>query len=247
MNITIWNEYHPSAKSGKIARVYPKGIHHTLKSIFAKEENISVHIATQDEPENGLSDKVLENTDVLIWWGSAWQDNVLDSVAEKVYKRVLSGMGAIFLHSAHASKPFIKLMGTTCSLKWREEEEKERLWTINPSHPIAYGIPETFSLDSEKMYGEFFDIPIPDDLIFLGWFPGGEVFRSGCTFRRGYGKIFYFQPGCEVYPTYYDDTIRKIIYNAAMWVAPNAPPKVSDIIHQKVAIEKTKKGIFRRK
>lgn len=227
MNITIFNEYHPKQQTGKVAKVYPSGLHSVIKEIFKDNPDCSVRTATQEEPENGLTDKVLDETDVLIWWGHAWHENVLDSVVNKVCNRVLQGMGIIFLHSSHESKPFKKLMGTTCSLKWREDGDSERIWTINPSHPIAYGVPETFALEQEEMYGEFFDIPTPDDLVFMGWFPGGEVFRSGCTFRRGYGKIFYFQPGHETYPVYYDKNIQKIIYNAAFWVSPSAPARPS--------------------
>ena len=63
------------------------------------------------------------------------------------------------------------------------------------------------------MYGEFFDIPKPDELVFIGGFSGGEVFRSGCVWNRGYGKVFYFQPGHETYRSYYDPDIRRIIQN----------------------------------
>ncbi|HOB64652.1 MAG TPA: ThuA domain-containing protein [Clostridia bacterium] len=225
MNITVWNEYHPKHQSGKTAKVYPNGLHNAIKDIFKDNPEINVRCATQEEPENGLPDKVLDETDVLIWWGHNWHENVLDSVVDRVCQRVLKGMGIIFLHSSHESKPFKKLMGTTCSLKWREDGGGERLWTINPSHPIAYGVPETFTLEQEEMYGEFFDVPTPDEIVFLGWFEGGEVFRSGITYRRGYGKIFYFQPGHETYPIFYDKTIQKIIYNAAMWASPSAPPR----------------------
>lgn len=246
MNITIWNEYHPSQKAGKALKAYPDGIHAALKTIFA-EENINVHIALQEEPENGLTDKVLNNTDVLIWWGSAWQDSVLDAVAEKVCKRILAGMGAVFLHSANGSKPFKKLMGTTCSLKRREDDQKERLWVINPSHPVANGLPETFSIDNEEMFGEYFDIPAPDELVLLGWYPGGEVCRSGCAFRRGYGKIFYFQPGHETYPVYQNTHVRKVIYNAALWAAPGVTIKAQECAAQSAPVETAdKKGFFSR-
>src|SRR6185503_4900387 len=109
--------------------------------------------------------------------------------------RVLDGMGLVVLHSGHFSKPFIRLMGTSCSLRWRESADRELVWTVHPSHPIAAGIPAVIPLAEHEMYGEFFDIPVPDELIFVSSFSGGEVFRSGCTFRRGHGKIFYFSPG----------------------------------------------------
>ena len=128
-------------------------------------------------------------------------------------------MGLIVLHSGHFSKIFRRLMGTSCSLKWRDGA-RERLWCANPGHPIAQGLPEHFELDVEEMYGEFFDIPEPLETVFIGWFNGGEVFRSGVTFRRGLGNVFYFQPGHEANPTFHNENIQKVITNAVRWAAP---------------------------
>jgi len=171
-------------------------------------------------PEHGLTDEVLDNTDVLLWWGHAKHNDVSDEIAEKVKNRVLDGMGFIPLHSAHFSKPFKLLMGTVCRSKWRENDEKERIWVIEPSHPIAANLPEYIELPQEETYGERFEIPTPDELIFISWFSGGEVFRSGCCYKRGLGKIFYFRPGHEEYPTYYRDDISTILKNAVEWAAP---------------------------
>jgi len=83
------------------------------------------------------------------------------------------------------------------------------------------------------MYGEPFDIPAPEDTVFISWFAGGEVFRAGVTFRRGYGRIFYFQPGHETYPIYYDESIRLILRNAADWAAPTSRVKNIGCPHMK--------------
>ncbi len=128
-------------------------------------------------------------------------------------------MGFIALHSAHFAKPFKLLMGTSCSLRWRDNEY-ERVWCVNPGHPIAGGIPPYFELENEEMYGEFFDIPQPESLVFTGWFRSGEVFRSGCCWTRGLGRVFYFQPGHETNPTYHNPIIQRIICNAVRWAAP---------------------------
>lgn len=217
MKIVVWNEYSEHQKKGATHRAYPDSMHNTIAAIFKGHDDIAVNTATFDMPENGLPDEVLNTTDVLIWWGHALHDRVPDALAEKIAKRVNDGMGIIFLHSSHLSKPFTKLMGTACSLRWREIGESERVWTTNPHHPIAAGITQGFKLKHEEMYGEHFDIPEPDSVVFVGWFRGGEVFRSGCTFTRGKGKIFYFQPGHETFPIYHDENIRKIIFNAADW------------------------------
>ena len=137
--------------------------------------------ATLDEPDHGLTEAVLAETDVLTWWGHVAHDEVSDDVVERVHARVLDGMGLVVLHSGHFSRIFQRLMGTTCDLKWREDGRRERLWVVDPSHPIAEGLGESFVLAEEEMYGEHFDIPAPDELVFVSWFEGGEVFRSGCT------------------------------------------------------------------
>jgi len=216
INVTVWNEFYNEKNSENVALVYPDGIHSAIAQFLGEDKDIKVRTSTLEDEEQGLSDEILKNTDVLIWWAHSLHGYVRDDLAEKVRDRVLSGMGLIVLHSGHLCKPFKLLMGTSCTLNWRDND-RERIWCCNPSHPIAFGLPAHFELESEEMYGEFFDIPKPDDIIFLGWFKGGEVFRSGCTFNRGYGKIFYFQPGHEEFPTYKNINIQKVITNAVKW------------------------------
>ena len=237
IRVTVWNEGVHEKTSNEVAGVYPAGIHGCIKNFLSTQEDIEVRTATLAQRRCGLSDEVLENTDVLIWWGHMAHDKVPDKLVEKIHKRVLSGMGLVVLHSGHHSKIFRALMGTTCNLRWRDGD-RERIWNINPTHPIAKGIPDHFSLGVEEMYGEQFDIPTPEEIIFLGWFAGGEVFRSGCTWTRGLGKIFYFQPGHESNPTFHNEYVQRIITNAVRWATPALP--VRDTIpcpHKKVSPE----------
>lgn len=217
MNITIYNEFLHEQNNDKVKEIYPDGIHAVLKDYF-KEDN--VNIATLENHRATLSDEVLNNTDVLIWWGHLAHDKVDDGIVDKIHNRVLDGMGLVVLHSGHMSKIFIKLMGTTCDLKWREGDDNERIWIIDASHPITEGLDAYIDLEQEEMYGEQFDVPTPDELLMVSWFKGGEVFRSGMTYKRGKGKIFYFRPGHETYPTYYHEEIKKVIQNATKWAKP---------------------------
>jgi trehalose utilization protein len=217
-HVLIWNEFRHEQINEKVRAIYPDGIHRAIGEGLGNELEISY--ATLEEAEHGLTEQRLNETDVLIWWGHKAHREVADEIVERVHKRVLEGMGLIVLHSGHFSKIFKKLMGTTCNLKWREADEKERLWVVSPGHPIVEGIGEYIELAEEEMYGESFEIPTPDELIFVSWFEGGEVFRSGCTYTRGQGKIFYFRPGHETYPTYYNEQIRTVIRNAVHWAAP---------------------------
>jgi len=224
IRVTIWNEFrHEKADKG-IAKIYPGGMHEAIASYLRAQQDIQVRTATLDEPQHGLTDAVIGSTDVLIWWGHMAHDEVRDEVVEKVHKSILGGMGLIVLHSGHFSKIFRKLMGTTCDLKWREMGENERLWVLEPGHPIASGLSEYIDIEHEEMYGERFDIPAPDALIFVSWFKGGEVFRSGCCYNRGKGKVFYFRPGHESYPTYQNPNVLKVIANAVRWAAPAEGP-----------------------
>ncbi len=237
IRVTVWNEGVHEKTDNEVAGVYPAGIHGCIKNFLSSQEDMQVTTATLAQRRCGLSDEVLENTDVLIWWGHMAHDKVPDKLVEKIHKRVLAGMGLVVLHSGHHSKIFRALMGTTCNLRWRDGD-RERIWNINPNHPIAKGIPDHFSLNREEMYGEQFDIPSPDEIIFLGWFAGGEVFRSGCTWTRGLGKIFYFQPGHESNPTFHNEYVQRIIINAIRWANPINP--VSEPIpcpHKKVPPE----------
>lgn len=221
INVTVWHEYRHEKVHAEVARVYPKGIHEAIAEGLRVHPEFKVRTATLDEPEHGLTKEVLDNTDVLTWWGHMAHGDVRDEIVERVHQRVMNGMGLIVLHSGHFSKIFKKLMGTGCNLKWREANEKERLWVVSPGHPIVAGVEEYFELPHEEMYGEHFDIPAPDEQVLISWFEGGEVFRSGCCFNRGLGKIFYFRPGHETYPTYFDANVRKVIANAVRWAAPN--------------------------
>lgn len=220
IKVTIWNEFRHERSNPKVTSIYPDGMHATLAKFLRQESDIEVRTATLDEPEHGLGGDTLATTDVLIWWGHMAHGEVSDSTVEQVKARVLEGMGFIALHSAHYAKPFKALLGTTCSLKWRESTDKERLWNTMPAHPILQGIGDYFEIPQEEMYGEPFGIPTPDEQILISWFTGGEVFRSGATWRRGNGKIFYFRPGHETYPTYHQAEVQRIITNAVRWARP---------------------------
>ncbi len=227
IRVTVWNEFIHERTSAVTQELYPDGIHEALAA--ALRENlgpaVEVRTATLEQPEHGLSSEVLGRTDVLTWWGHRAHDQVTDTVVDRVQQRVLEGMGLLVLHSGHASKIFRRLMGTGCMLRWREAAERERIWIVDPSHPIAGGLEgEFFELPHSEMYGEYFDIPRPDEVVFISWYEGGEVFRSGCTFRRGKGKVFYFSPGHETFPIYHDANVRRIIANAVCWATPSGSP-----------------------
>jgi trehalose utilization protein len=219
IRVLVWNEFRHEKTKENVKAIYPDGMH-TVIADFLKDDDIEVKTAWLDQENCGITKEVLDNTDVLIWWGHMAHNEVPDSVAYLVRDAVLSGMGAIFLHSGHHSKPFRYLLGTSCNLTWRETADSEILWVVEPSHPITRGIDRYFTLPAEETYGEPFTIPTPDKLLFIGSFSGGEVFRSGCLFERTNGKIFYFQPGHETFPTYYDKNVQTIIKNAVRFVAP---------------------------
>ncbi|GHU53412.1 trehalose utilization protein ThuA [Bacilli bacterium] len=257
IKVTVWNEYFanlPSPASleeafgGKslfnlqkrkeVADVYPEGLHKAIADFLNKDNDIKAGVSIISDPEQGLSEQVLNNTDVLVWWGHMYHHLVEDRFVQRVADRVQRGMGIIFLHSAHRSKPFVNLLGTSGRLSWREADERCRVWTANPAHPIAAGIPTQFVIDKEEMYSEPFGIPEPDSTVFISWYEGGNVFRSGVTYHREYGKVFYFQPGHETYPNYHNETVQKVITNAVKWARPTVIVADRECPNDKIPLEK---------
>lgn len=231
VRVTVWGENVHEHRDESVRKIYPDGMHTTIaRGIGAVlGDAAEIRTATFDQPEHGLTSDVLAATDVLTWWGHVAHDKVSDEVVERVYERVLAGMGLLVLHSAHYSKIFRRLMGTSCTLRWRNEGERELVWTVNAGHPIAAGVPQPLSVDAQEMYGETFDIPQPDELVFVSSFAGGEIFRSGCCFSRGAGRVFYFSPGDQEYPVYHHPDIQRVLANGVRWAAPatiaDAPPR----------------------
>jgi trehalose utilization protein len=220
IRVTVWNENVHEKKLAVMKENYPGGIHGAIAAGLKKSPALEVRTATLDQPEHGLTQEVIDQTDVLFWWGHCAHGDVADKIVDRVQARVLQGMGLVVLHSGHYSKIFKRMLGTSCSLTWREAGEKERLWVCNPGHPIVQGLGPYFEIPHEEMYGEPFGIPAPDETLLVSWFAGGEVFRSGCTWKRGNGKIFYFRPGHETYPTYHQAEVQLVLRNAAHWVKP---------------------------
>lgn len=220
IRVLVWNEFRQERTDAAVRAVYPDGIHAAIAAGLAGDDRLEVRTATLDDPDQGLAADVLASTDVLTLWGHVAHDDVADPTVERVHERVLDGLGLVVLHSGHFSRIFRRLMGTTCDLKWREDGRRERIWFVDPSHPIAAGLDESIVLLEEEMYGEHFDIPAPDELVAVSWFEGGEVFRSVATFRRGRGRIVYIRPGHETHPTYHEPNIQRLIANAVRWAAP---------------------------
>ena len=224
IRVVVWGENRHEQVNQHVREIYPDGMHTTiadgLLALLGSDVEVTTHVL--DEPEHGLTEEVLAQTDVLLWWGHTAHDEVSDEVVERIHRHVLEGMGILVLHSGHHSKIFRRLMGTTCSLRWRNDGDGELVWTVAPRHPIADGVPQPIVIPGQEMYGEFFDIPEPDELIFISSFTGGEVFRSGVTYNRGYGRVFYFSPGDEVYTVYHHPDIQRVIANGVAWARPRA-------------------------
>ncbi len=232
-NVIVWGEYVHEHRNPAVAAHYPDGMHETIAAgIRELLPAARVTTATLQQPEHGLTAERLASTDVLVWWGHLAHADVSDEIVQRVRLGVLGGMGLIVLHSGHFSKIFQRVLGTQCGLRWRDRGERERLWVCNPAHPIAAGLPPHFELVQEEMYGEPFGIPEPEEQVFISWFAGGEVFRSGCCWHRGAGRIFYFRPGHETFPTYHDKNIRRVIANAVEWARPRGRWQELGGVHQ---------------
>ncbi|UED86772.1 ThuA domain-containing protein [Streptomyces profundus] len=238
LRVTVWNENVHETTEPDVAARYPDGIHGAVADgVRAHLTDAEIRTATLAEPEHGLTEEVLAETDVLTWWGHAAHDRVDDAVVDRVRRHVLAGMGLLVLHSGHFSKIFITLLGTTCTLNWRNAKDRELVWTVAPTHPIAEGVPSPIDIPEQEMYGEYFDIPTPEELIFVSSFSGGEVFRSGVTFTRGHGRIFYFSPGDQEYPVYHHPDVRRVLANGVRWAAQPERARGVPEIHQRPTVD----------
>jgi len=213
MRVLVWNEHRHERERSAVADLYPDGIHAAIADGL---EDVEVRTATLDGPDAGLDAETLSWADAVVWWSHA--ATVPDDAADRVVDRVRAGLGFVVLHAGKNAKPFRRLVGTDAAIKYRHAAETERLWTVEPGHPVTKGVPESFEVPASEMYGEPWRVPAPDTLVFSSWFEGGETFRSGCCYRRGNGRIFYFRPGHEEYPIYHDGTVRRVLRNAVRWV-----------------------------
>lgn len=222
VRVVVWGENRHEQVNPVVREIYPDGMHATIAEGITRLLGDEVTVSTRvlDDPEHGMTEETLAETDVLLWWGHTAHEEVSDEVVDRIQRHVLEGMGIIVLHSGHHSKIFRRLMGTTCSLRWRNDNDRELVWTVDPRHPIAEGVPQPLIIPGQEMYGEFFDIPEPDELVFISSFSGGEVFRSGITYRRGHGRVFYFSPGDEIYPVYHHPDVQRVIANGVRWARP---------------------------
>lgn len=223
LDVTVWGEYHFEHENEIAGETYPDGVHAAIADFL--DEDFEVHTATLADPEHGLTEEVVAETDVLVWFSHLKNDAVDDAVVDRVCRRVLEGMGLIVLHSGCRSKVFRQLMGTSCDRGVRDLVETQRVWVVDPGHPIVDGLQRPYiELPEAQANTEPFDIPEPDRLVMVSWFEGGDVFRSGCCFRRGNGRIFMFGPGHEEYPIYRRDDVQLVIGNAVEWAAPTDAP-----------------------
>lgn len=217
IRVTVWNEFRHEKSKETVRVLYPEGLHAAIGAFLSSDE-VLVRFATLDEPDQGLPEEVLRNTDVLVWWGHCAHEEVDNALVERIFHRVQAGMGMIFLHSAHKSKPFSRILGTTGNLTWGRNQ-RCIVWNLCPTHPIAQGIPAHFEL-CEELYSEPFFIPKPDDLLFASWYEDGNLFRGGFTYTRGLGKIFYFHPGHETCTSFANPHVQRVLQNAVRWCAP---------------------------
>jgi trehalose utilization protein len=222
VRVIVWSDDDAGAAlEGAATQLHPGGVAATLGRVTREQlgSRASVHVAGLHEAHDGLPEGLLGAADVLVWWGHEAHEEVAEHTVDRVQRHVLAGLGLVVLHSGHHAKIFRSLTGTSCDLSWREGDDDELIWTVEPAHPIAAGIPQPIVLGRHEMYGEPFAIPAPDELVFISAFTGGEVFRSGCCFHRGAGRIFYFSPGHETFPVYEHPHVRRVIGNALRWAA----------------------------
>ena len=275
IQVVVWDEQQEKQK-----RAYPNYLGNHIASHLQKNESLDVLSVNLNDPGQGLSDEVLENCEVMVWWGHVRHTEISLETSKKLIRRVKEGkLNLIFLHSAHWANPFIEAMnevvrhrvenkyaalGNKVEIEYayipdsnrftvpplgsivkpsiyerkfphgnvkvrvdmpscvfpfyRPDGKPSTLITLKPKHPIAQGIPSSFTIPETEMYDEPFHIPEPDEVIFEERWDAGEWFRSGALWQIGEGKVFYFRPGHELYKVFYEPLPLKIVENAVLWM-----------------------------
>ncbi|MBI1353570.1 MAG: trehalose utilization protein ThuA [Acidobacteria bacterium] len=228
VRVLVWSE------RSEPVEVYPAGINGEVASIFAADRGVEVSVANMLDPEQGLSEAALAQTDVLVWFGHRSHADVLPEVVDRVVRRVTAdGMGFLPLHSAHYSLPFVRLMELEAAEQgvrltgrvgsWgavRNKGEPERVQILLPAHPIAKGL-TAFTIEGTEEYANPFVAPPAEEKVLAGAWEGGEQDGSdGLAWTVGKGKVFYFRPGHETRPIFRQPEVRAVLRNAVLWLAP---------------------------
>ena len=204
--------------------VYPQDINAAIAEGLKPLKGWDIVTASINDPDQGLPEDMLNSASVLIWWGHQKHGAVSDALVDRIVKRVRDGgMGFIATHSAHYSKPLKAILGTPCGWKYYiDDGARVDLVVKAPSHPIALGV-KNFTLPHTERYGDPFEVPTPETVVFDGIYtlPNGaaENAQQGMVWTVGKGRVFYFQPGHESYPIYFQDEIRHIFRNGVQWCA----------------------------
>jgi len=201
--------------------VYPKGIHGDIAEYLNASGNVEAKVVQLSDPDQGVSQAMLDWADVLLWWGHQKHRDVTDETVQRIVKSVKEGgMGYFAMHSAHYSRGLIAILGTPCGLGSVGDGGAESISVVMPDHPIAKGVSD-FVVPRTEYFGEPFGVPEPEAVVFKSTFEKGDNiwFRSGCCWTVGKGRVFYFRPGHETYPIMRQPEVQKVIYNATLWSA----------------------------
>lgn len=275
VRVVVWDEQQPKQRGA-----YPNFLGNQIASYLKKQPGLSVKSVRMNDPEQGLSSEVLDNCDVLIWWGHRRQQEITPETGQALVERIRAGqLSLIALHSAHWSTPFMEAMNArsrddalaklpeadrgratfelihpfkdkykppkrddsptpraeystaadgapriklylpnSCFPAVRADGMPSHVTAVLPNHPIARGIPAKFTILHTEMYDEPFHVPAPDQVVFEEHWDAGEHFRTGMVWKLGRGKVFYFRPGHETYPVYFEPYPLKILDNAVRWL-----------------------------
>lgn len=214
VRVLAWSE-HTAPKA-----VFPDDINNAVAGALCEDPQLTVTTAELVDPGDGVPEEVLASTDVLVWWGHLLHGRVTDAAVARIAAQVRDGgMGFVALHSAHMSKPFTTLIGDDGRLGGVAlDGGKETITVRTPDHPVAQGVSD-FVIGKEESYDEEFGCGHPDTVVFHSAFENGQQFRSGLAYRIGAGRVFYFRPGHEEYPTLFLPEVKQIIRNAVRWAA----------------------------
>ena len=106
VHVVVWDEQQPEQKAA-----YDHFLGNAIAESLTRQPGLVVKSVRLDDPDQGLPPAVLDECDVLIWWGHLRHKDVSQETVTRVLDRIKAGkMDLIALHSAHWSRPFVEAM-----------------------------------------------------------------------------------------------------------------------------------------
>ncbi|MEZ5042821.1 MAG: alpha/beta hydrolase fold domain-containing protein [Saprospiraceae bacterium] len=152
IKVVVWDE-----RQKKQQKAYPDFMGNHIADYLKKNDLLRVYSVGLDDPEQGLSDEVLENCEVMIWWGHVRHPEISVATSKKLIERVKAGtLEMIFLHSAHWANPFVEAMNEVTrqrvEAKYATLEAQVTIEFVTPPDSLRFRVPKLGEMVKPAIY-----------------------------------------------------------------------------------------------